>query len=163
MTTLETLHPMLMTFFECRPVAIGGAHNCDNMNDASKVVSSVGMCASYAWDQGVSGFCELGGGQCFVPASTSTNVETEFGKVQSQSCSTQNTMTCYKLDQPQQQRRRSGTAETGFLDEHNAYRLETAAKLVEWDTDLAQVRTNSMSTILMWYLHEDDIHIYIYI
>ncbi len=77
------------------------------MHDASKVVSSVGMCASYAWEQGVSGFCVLGGGQCFIPESKLTNVETEFGKVQSASCSTQNIMSCYKLGQ-QQQLRRSG-------------------------------------------------------
>jgi hypothetical protein len=106
---------MLQTCFHsyahisCRPASLGTfetGNTCGNLFDANLVVSSVGMCASYALQNQLSGFCILGGGQCFTPRTRETLVEQDIASIASVACSTPNAMTCYKFDQTTMAKRR---------------------------------------------------------
>ncbi len=83
-----------------RPIGDG---TCGNLLDATTVVSSLGMCASYAWSNGQTGFCVVSGTQCF----TSDDFLDAYSRSQSVSCGTADAMACYTFDQNQPPLRRS--------------------------------------------------------
>ncbi len=83
-----------------RPV---GSGTCGNLRDASALVSSVGMCASYAWSNGKNGFCLVKGSQCF----TSDSFQDDYASAVQTNCTERNIMTCYTFEAYQSIKRRS--------------------------------------------------------
>jgi hypothetical protein len=71
-----------------RPI---GSGTCGNLRDASTLVTSVGMCASYAWSNGKNGFCLLKGSQCF----TSDSFQDDYASAVQTNCTERDVMTCY--------------------------------------------------------------------
>jgi hypothetical protein len=82
-----------------RPV---GGGTCGNLRDAAAVVTSVRMCASYAWSKGNKGFCVFSGAQCF----TSADFTQAYKNAEGVSCSQTNSMECFSFDSSQTQARR---------------------------------------------------------
>ena len=71
-----------------RPI---GSGTCGNQRDATAVVSSLGMCASYAWSNGNAGFCVVSRTQCF----TSVDFQMAYDAADKVQCAATGTMTCY--------------------------------------------------------------------
>jgi hypothetical protein len=92
--------------------AIGGG-TCGTLRDATIVVSSMGMCASYAWSNQKTGFCIVGG-QCFTsdspdPSSTDYGFLAAFGAAEQAPCNTPGAMTCYTFASHTQATRRGNS------------------------------------------------------
>jgi hypothetical protein len=96
----------MLTCFFTRPI---GGGSCGNLRDATIVVSSMGMCASYAWSNQKTGFCIVDG-QCFTSESTDPNslddgFQAAFDAAVQVPCNTPGAMTCYTFASQSQARR----------------------------------------------------------
>jgi hypothetical protein len=106
-----------LTFHVFRPI---GGGTCGNLRDSSLTVSSVGMCASYAWrSNSKGGFCMLSGTQCF----TSDTFQQDYASTTQAPCNTSGVMKCYGFEAQQQDlllQRRSG-AQSSDLSDSDVY------------------------------------------
>jgi hypothetical protein len=98
----------------CPGRPIGGG-TCGNLRDAATTVSSVGMCASYAWKNQKTGFCILEGTQCFTSSSSGSSsnddgFQTAFDASEQVPCNTDGAMTCFTFESQPQARRSTNLA-----------------------------------------------------
>ncbi len=120
----------LITSFDARPI---GGGSCGNLRDATIVVSSMGMCASYAWSNQKTGFCIVGG-QCFTSNSTETNsvddaFQEAFDAAEQVPCNATGAMACYTFGS-QMQVRRSRSRSTAVTHLTGTQRRQTLMPVV---------------------------------
>jgi hypothetical protein len=120
-----------------RPI---GGGTCGNLRDAT-VVSSVGMCASYAHTEGNSGFCVVSGTQCF----TSDDFQSAYDAAEQADCNTTNVMTCYSFESQSQTSADSRRSDQGVAKRPHAGTNRRSG-------DLTAVSTCSMLLFLSTFL-----------
>jgi hypothetical protein len=81
-----------------RPIGDG---KCGNLRDASIVVGSAKMCASYAASKSYTGFCMFAGSQCF----TSADFSQDYEAGETTLCNEADAMECYTFDADKPARR----------------------------------------------------------